>query len=246
MRRQVAQRLVRLNQEFYQTFAAEFAASRASLQPGIRRVLAALGDCESILDLGCGDGRVAQALAGLGWAGEYVGVDLSAAMLERARARDLRPIRAVFAQADLADRAWAACLSRRGFDAVLMFAVLHHLPGARRRARLVRQMAGLLGPGGRAAISTWQFLGNERLRRKIAPWSRIGLDEADVGPADYLLDWKRGGEGLRYACALGEAEVRRLAEAAGLRVEGAYRADGQTGELSLYVVARRPVRLPKS
>ena len=246
MRRQVAGQLVRLNREFYQRFAAEFAESRTRLQPGIRRALAAVLDCRSILDAGCGDGRVAQALAGQGWAGAYVGVDASEAMLTRARARALGPAPAVFAQADLADREWLACLPRPEFDAVLMFAVLHHVPGARRRARLVRQLAGLLRPGGRAAISTWQFLDNERLARKIVPWSRIGLDETDVGPDDYLLDWKRGGEGLRYACAVGEAEVRRLAQAAGLVVEGAYRSDGRSGELSLYLSARRPPRQPGS
>jgi SAM-dependent methyltransferase len=239
MKARIARKLLQLNAEFYQRFAAEFAESRRAIQPGFRRALEAVAGGRSILDVGCGDGRAAQALSVMGWAGEYVGVDDSPALLARGRPRNLAPLRARFIRADLATADWPQRLPRKHFDAALALAVLHHIPGAGRRARLVRQIAGRLRPGGRAILSAWQFLGSERLRRKIVPWSRLGLTQAGVDPGDYLLDWKRGGEGLRYVCALDEAGLRRLAEAAGLRVEAVYRADGQTGEMSLYVVASR-------
>jgi tRNA (uracil-5-)-methyltransferase TRM9 len=248
MNLRAARRLVRLNAEFYQTFAAEFAEARTALQPGIRRALAAIASARSVLDLGCGDGRVPQTLAGQDWAGDYLGVDASAALLERARARDLGGVRAEFRQADLATALWAARLPRQQFDAALLLAVLHHIPGAYWRTRLLRQAGSLLAPGGWLVISTWQFLDSARLREKIVPWEHAGLRATDVGPEDYLLDWRRGGEGLRYAAALDEAALRGLAEAAGLRVEETYRSDGRTGTLSMYAVLRKPltIRLPKS
>jgi SAM-dependent methyltransferase len=236
MRSHVARRLMRLNAEFYQRFAAQFAESRRIVQPGIQRALRAVADCRSILDVGCGDGRVAEAVRDMGWPGEYVGLDGSVTLLERARARELGPLPTRFIQADLTTTGWPQRLPRQQFDGALAFAVLHHIPGARRRARLMSQIAGLLAPGGRAVISTWQFLGSDRLRRKIVPWSRLGLETGEVDPGDYLLDWKRGGEGLRYVCALDEPTLRRLADASGLQVEEAYRADGRTGEQSLYLV----------
>ncbi len=238
MKTRIARRLLQLNAEFYQRFAAEFAESRRGVQPGIQRALRALPGCRSILDVGCGDGRVAQALRQMGWSGEYVGVDGSEALLERARARSRAPLRARFIRADLESADWPRCLPRREFDAALFLAVLHHIPGARRRLRLMRQIAGLLRPGGWAVVSTWQFLGSDRLKSKIVPWGRLGIEAAEVDPGDYLLDWKRGGEGLRYVTALDEPTLRRMAGAAGLRVEETYRADGRSGELSLYVVAR--------
>lgn len=36
-------------------------------------------------------------------------------------------------------------------------------------------------------------------------------------PGDYLLDWKRGGQGLRYCHLVDEAEVERLAAGSGFR-----------------------------
>ncbi|MBI3764554.1 MAG: class I SAM-dependent methyltransferase [Chloroflexi bacterium] len=238
MKPQVTRRLIRLNAAFYQTFAAEFAESRAAIQPGIRRALAEIANCRSILDIGCGDGRVAQALAKMGWAGRYIGVDFSERLIELARARELTSLRATFIKADISRRDWTGQLPRQSFDAALAFAVFHHIPGARRRIRLMRQIISRLKPGGLAVVSTWQFLSDERLKRKIAPWSRIGLTSSDVEEADYLLDWKRGGEGLRYVCALGETELRELARAAGCEVLEMWRADGRTGELSLYTVLR--------
>jgi SAM-dependent methyltransferase len=235
----IARKLLRLNAEFYQRFAAEFAESRRAIQPGFQQALEIVAGGCSTLDVGCGDGRAAQALSGTGWDGEYVGVDSNPALLARARARNLSALRARFIQADLATAHWPQLLPRKRFDAALALAVLHHIPGAGRRKRLIRQVAARLRPGGRVVLSAWQFLGNERLRRKIVPWGRLGLREADVDPGDYLLDWKRGGEGLRYVCALDEPGLRRLAEAGGLQVEAVYRADGQTGEMSLYMVASR-------
>jgi SAM-dependent methyltransferase len=240
MKSDVARRLIRLNAQFYERFAGPFAESRAHIQPGIRRALAQVLDCRSILDAGCGDGRVAQALTGMGWAGDYVGLDASPALLTRATARDLKPMSAVFVQADLAESEWPERLPRRRYDAALALAVLHHVPGRPRRRRLVQQLANRVRPGGRLVISTWQFLDDDRLRRKLVPWESIGLTAETVDPGDHLIDWKRSGEGLRYVCAVDEAEMRRLGQAARCEVCETYRADGRSRELSLYAILACP------
>jgi SAM-dependent methyltransferase len=243
MRAEVARRLLRLNAEFYERFAGEFAESRAHVAPGMARALDQVRPGRSLLDAGCGDGRAAQALAAGGWSGAYVGVDRSAALLARARSRHLEPVRATFIHADLAEPGWDFGLPGEPFDAILALAVLHHIPGARRRLALARRIASAVRPGGRLVFSTWQFLADERLRRKVVPWERLGLQAAEVEPGGHLLDWKRGGEGLRYVCALGEADLRRLAHGAGCAMIGAYQADGRNGRLSLYAVwARRPAQ----
>ncbi len=239
MQIQTARRLAQLNYEFYQTFAGEFAEARHVLQPGIRRAMQGLPAARTLLDLGCGDGRAAQALADLGWAGDYLGLDASERMLDRARARHLGAVQAAFAQADLTSATWAARLPRQQFDAVVLFALLHHIPKAQWRARLLRQAAGLLARGGRMVISTWQFLEIAELREKITGWEAAGLRASAVEAGDYLLDWQRGGAGLRYVAALNEAALRGLAEAAGLRVMETYRSDGRTRRLSLYAVLEK-------
>ena len=56
------QRLLALNYQFYQTFAAPFSATRQRLQPGVLRLLPAIPETARLLDLGCGNGELARQL----------------------------------------------------------------------------------------------------------------------------------------------------------------------------------------
>jgi 2-polyprenyl-3-methyl-5-hydroxy-6-metoxy-1,4-benzoquinol methylase len=115
-------------------------------------------------------------------------------------------------------------------------AVLHHIPGFDLRVGVLREIAGLLKPGGCLILSTWQFLGSARMRRKIVDWAEVSIAEESLEPGDYLLDWKREGRGLRYCHLVDEAEVERLAAESGFCVRETFRAGGREGNLSLFSV----------
>jgi hypothetical protein len=115
-----------------------------------------------------------------------------------------------------------------------MLAVLHHIPGRDVRARIMRQVRELLAPQGHAIVSAWQFMDSERMRKKIVPWSVIGIDERELEPGDALLNWKRDGSGLRYCHWINEDELRTLSAQAELKLVGTFRAGGREGNLSLY------------
>ena len=234
-----ARRLLDLNRQFYQTFGREFAATRQRLQPGVRRILESLGGDESILDLGCGNGGLAQALARRGHRGAYTGLDLSLPLLEAA-APPPEGFPARFLQRDLASPDWERDLAPASFDLVTCFAMLHHLPGAALRLALVRKVRTLLRPGGRFIHSEWQFLGSERLKKRIQPWSAAGLAPSDVDAGDALLDWRQGGRGLRYVHAFDPSELQALAAAGGFRIVASFLSDGEGGKLGLYQVWAAP------
>jgi 2-polyprenyl-3-methyl-5-hydroxy-6-metoxy-1,4-benzoquinol methylase len=124
-------------------------------------------------------------------------------------------------------------------DVIVCLAVLHHIPSFDLRACILREMAGLLAPGGIVILSTWQFLDSDRLRRKIVDWTEVGLVEEVLEQGDYLLDWKRGGRGLRYCHLVDEAEMGRLAAESGMHVRTTFRAGGREGNLSLFAVLGR-------
>lgn len=248
MNRATAQRLAQLNREFYDAHGEAFAESRPRLHPGIQRVLARIEGGARVLEIGCGDGKVGRRLAARGV--HYLGLDASAAMLERAErlseqgavnSKRPPPFTArgslTFIYADLLDPAWSNALADRRFDWILAFAVFHHLPGAEARAEILKTLTAHLAEGGRLALSNWQFTRSARLKRRVAPWAVIGLSAGDVEPNDYLLTWERGGaHGLRYVHVLDEAEARRMAADAGLTVREVFQADGEGGKLADYVV----------
>lgn len=237
-------RLAELNREFYDTHADDFAATRPRLAPGVQRIVGRIPAGSRILDVGCGDGKVGRRLAERG--AHYLGLDSSAAMIARAEMLtgnwrlenpQFSDAPISFAQSDLLS---ANFLTGQTFHWILAFAVFHHLPGYETRLRVLRALSAQLKPGGTLVMSNWQLTRSERLRPRIALWSAIGLNEADVEPNDFLLTWERGARrGLRYVHVLAEAEARQLALAAGLAVVEVFSADGVSGDLAEYLMMRK-------
>jgi tRNA (uracil-5-)-methyltransferase TRM9 len=234
----IADRLLALNRRFYLEHGPDFSATRARLQPGVRRILESLRGDESILDLGCGNGELARNLARRGHRGPYLGLDFSLPLLQAA---DSQPegFPARFLQADLASAGWASGLQPASFELIFAFAVLHHIPSAGLRLTLLDQIRTLLKPGGRFIHSNWQFLNSERLRARIQPWEQAAVPSGEVEQGDFLLDWKRGGAGLRYVHHFDEMELSELAAASGFRLTTSFYSDGQGGRLGLYQIWER-------
>lgn len=242
MRDDIVARLLALNRQFYQTFAEQFAETRGRLQPGVSCTLADFPQAATILDLGCGIGEVANELFRLGHEGFYLGMDSSTSLLSIAHGRCEHPS-AHFYQSDFADPSWVGKLLDfaqphrvAAFDRVLAFATLHHLPSNALRSRVLTQVRGLLAGGGLIVMSNWNFMVSPRLRARIVPWSEIDLAERDVEVGDYLLDWRRGGYGLRYVHHFSEEELAKLARSTGFHVVKTYYSDGEGGRLGLYQV----------
>ena len=235
--------LAELNRAFYAGFAGDFARTRRGWPLGFERILPHLRSAANVLDVGCGNGRLLSFLTERGWHGRYLGVDSSAGLLAAAE-QDLerRPAEASFRPADLLSPQWAAPLAGFAPDAIACLAVLHHIPGAAHRARLVVECAGLLAPGGTLIVSVWQFLGTPRLRARILPWSTVGLSNEDVDPGDYLLSWGEGAAGNRYCAAIDEETLCTLTTRAGLVTVETFYADGHEGNLGLYGIFRATAR----
>jgi len=259
VRDEVRRRLVALNSEFYQTFAEAFSETRRRVQPGVRRALEGIAATASVLDLGCGPGNLANALAVHGHVGFYAGLDGSERLLNIARLETDHPT-AVFLQSALTEPSWTEHLAQHlataqagrrveafrnhshRFDRVCAFALIHHLPGAEQRLRFVRQAAGLLEEGGAMAVSVWDFLSSPRFRGRIVPWETIGLTEGDVEEGDYLLDWRRGGHGLRYVHLFSEDGLASLAQSCQLRTIETYRSDGQNRRMAMYALWQKQIQ----
>lgn len=232
-----AQRLIELNRDFYTRFGDSFSATRRRIQPGVRRVLEKLVGDESILDLGCGNGELARQLAKRAHSGPYLGVDFSLPLLQDAGFQP-EGFSASFLQADLTRLSSVRdqVSIEGGWSLAMAFAVLHHIPSTGLRVALLRTVQELLSPGGLFIHSNWQFLKSEKLKARIQDWGAAGLAGVPMEEGDFLLDWRNGGQGLRYVHSFDEEELSGLAAASGFRILETFFADGETGDLGLYQV----------
>jgi len=234
-------RLREINREFYDRFGAQFSATRQRLQPGVKKILNALQGDESILDLGCGNGELARELTKRGHRGAYLGVDFSRSLL-----REAQSIPGVsFREVDLAQLSAfrgqliapvASSESAAGWALITAFAVLQHIPSHEMRLEILRTARQLLKEDGQFVLSNWQFLNSEKLKARVHPWSKVGLSAEDVDEGDYLLDWRSGGESLRYVHHFSAEELHQLAAQAGMRVTESFPSDGENRRLGLYQV----------
>ena len=242
----VAARLIQLNRDFYERFGADFSATRQRLQPGVTRLLPTLARDASILDLGCGNGEFARVLARNGHRGSYLGLDFSVPLLADASALP-EGFDAKFMEVDLtklsvfSDHASRSVISHQSLNTehwtlITAFATLHHIPSTELRLNLLKTVSTILAPDGKFILPNWQFLNSAKLRARIQPWERIGLSDRDVDAGDYLLDWRRGGEGLRYAHHFSEQELAGLAAQCGFTVADSFYSDGEGGRLGLYQI----------
>ena len=57
------EKLLAINQIFYDNFADSFTTTRHQVQPGVRELINEMVHAKAILDVGCGNGTLARALA---------------------------------------------------------------------------------------------------------------------------------------------------------------------------------------
>ncbi len=238
MNNQIVRQLLAINHKFYSEFARAFSETRSSAQTRLDRIVAYIGNDVKVLDVGCGNGRLAERLENEGRRVDYVGIDASPELVALAAARKskLHRVAAEFFVADITAADWSAALPPDSFDIAVALAVLHHIPSFDLRVQVLRELGARLKPGGTFVMTNWHFERNERLRKKIVPWENVGIDASEVESGDALLTWQRGGIGYRYLHLITQSEVVRIANESGLHVVKQFYADA---DLNLYSVLAR-------
>jgi ubiquinone/menaquinone biosynthesis C-methylase UbiE len=154
---------------------------------------------DRVLDVACGTGVVTRLLANkVGSAGQVVGFDLNAAMLERARASGETAAAIEWRLGDATDMPFADAT----FDRVICQHGLQFIPN---KAAALAEMHRVLTDRGGVAISVWHSI-------EHCPWQAAIADavERNIGTEEAAK--------IRSAFSLGDADqLRQLLVAAGFR-----------------------------
>lgn len=103
-----------------------------------------------ILEIGCGDGAVADRLTAIYPRADYLGIDVAPSPGRRYQGDPTRAtFRSIYSGELLAEDPAA-------FDLICVVDVLHHVPGTDARRGLLADAAAMLAPGGMMLVKEWE------------------------------------------------------------------------------------------
>lgn len=215
MDRSIEKFLLNVVKSNYEKITQDFSATRQKLRwPDMETFVEKVTANQTVLDVGCGDGRLLASLKN-GFA-KYVGVEPSLGL-------------AKIASDKIGDRKGEIIIGdilnldkvvNDKFDWVFCIAVLHHVPGKRLQVGALEQLKGRLNDNGRVVLSVWRMWNWPKLRTEIikqAIRKMLGRNKMDFG--DILFDWKKGEHSLRYYHFFTERGLRKIIKKSGLVVE---------------------------
>lgn len=163
-----------------------------------------LQENDVVLDLGCGNGRLYEALNVKNI--DYTGIDVSRELLKKAAKNYPK---AKFKKGSFLNLP----KFRRKFDKIYCVASFHHIPGTAYRKEALLNMKKILKKDGTIIISVWN-LWKKKYRKHI--WkSLLNLHKYDFG--DTFIPWGKSGIN-RYYHAFSLFEMRSLLESTGFYV----------------------------
>jgi len=135
--------------DVYDNIASQFSASRNYIWPDLEPFLKNIKTNTSILDVGCGNGRL---LLGLPNKIKYTGIDISSELLKEAEKKysDHQ-----FIETDITETKIWKHLPK--FDYIFCIAVIHHLPTTKDHLFLLEQIQKHLKPEGKVLLTAWNL-----------------------------------------------------------------------------------------
>lgn len=166
--------------DFYETHGNEFSKSRYTVWPQVKSFLDALPAGAKVLDIGCGNGKNMLGRADLC----FTGVEPSATLCAICTKRGL-----IVTQAD----AKALPFEDASYDAVIMIAVIHHIP-PHEQYKALFEIQRVLKPGGKALITNWAVEQPQDSRRKFtAGLNQVMWKGKETEPLPYwVMDAEMG------------------------------------------------------
>ena len=147
--------------ETYDEIASDFSQTRNYIWPDLKPFLSKIKSKSSILDVGCGNGRL---LLGLPDSVHYTGMDISPNLLHKAQEKFPHHH---FIETDITKPQIWKHLGK--FDYIYCIAVMHHLPDRDSQLFVLRQIKDHLKPDGKILITVWNLWQKKYIKYHVDP-----------------------------------------------------------------------------
>ncbi len=192
----------------FNEIAESFSESRKEIWPELKELEKYIKNGKKILDLGCGNGRLFELFQGKNV--EYIGVDFSEKLIEKAKEKYGEH----FKVADMLNLPF----EDNCFDSIWTIAVFHHIPSREFRIKALKEIKKILKPSGKIIMTCWNLYQPIYLKL-LFKFTLIKLFKGSkLDFKDVFVEWKNTGI-QRYYHAFTKKELKKLFEMTGLKIE---------------------------
>jgi SAM-dependent methyltransferase len=235
----IAAALVQLNNDFYNYFAREFSATRQAAWAGWEKLrLYVAGD---VLDVAAGNLRFKKYLDknNVQYT-DYLAIDSSLSLLQTSGEKPKFYRKIDVLQCLVDGENWGEKVGEGKakvgavvqFDFIICSAFFHHIPSAKWREQMLKDLLSLVKKGGYVVVSYWRFFRDE----KIASSKKI---VQDLGAGDFLLSFAGDQSHPRYCHSFSDEDItqqQKIARNNGATLVADFLADGKSGADNHYLV----------
>ncbi|EKD56636.1 MAG: hypothetical protein ACD_58C00131G0011 [uncultured bacterium] len=245
MKISTAKKLLKMTRELYENEAQAFSDTRKEVWE--REILDFVDNIEpgsSVLDLGCGNGRLLDKILKLKTKNlkpqlknkkldiSYLGIDPSKKLIEMNKTKFsigsaiVPQISAIFKVGD-----GLTLKYENKFDHVISIAVLHHIPSEELQLQFLQNIYNSLKHGGEVLISVWnrlqtryiklqsqkspQMTGQAPVKSQNDKIDKL-FESKELDQNDQIIPWRQTGQ-FRYICVFTPTELKNLAKKAGFK-----------------------------
>ena len=256
MKPETVQALNHLNQEFYNQIGPIWNPASDYYWEGWEKLLELIKADDKqefkILDIGCGNARFFQFLQYRlpELKINYTGIDNSDFLLSQGQSRTANGLNNLnLINADVLKTDWIKKIDSK-FDLVVMFGLMHHIPGKTNRMELFSNVCNLINSAGQIIFITYQFLDLPRLQKRVVDFNKpdnanlaqtleINLDDLETG--DYILDWVKLKTSYRYCHYFDQDEIKELIGLQNLNLKKGFLADDRLSNRNRYFVLEKKI-----
>lgn len=238
MEKRQATSIMERTKDVYDAIAESYAeTTRPAVWNHVRAYTKYVQPSMNVLDIGCGDGRLAHHLRDHHIT--YTGVDISERFLEIARQHH-----GTLGSFQLMQEN-ALPFPRETFDHAFAIAVIHHLPNTDTRREWIKEVFRVLKPGGYFTLTSWIGIASDMRFQLLANNIKHLLSPSTVGKNDLWLPWKKNQNPpkMRYYHIFSKHELLRLLRRGGFRIlETTFTKNGER-KFNILIHAQKPTEL---
>ncbi len=200
-------------EEIYENIAPEFSASRQTTGKEFETFEPYIKNGETILDLGCGNGRFIKFLEPLSKKKKesyhYIGIDNSPSLLQLARKNHPSSTFIHGNQLNIP-------LKNETIDTLANIRAFHHIPSKKLQLKALQEMKRVLKKDGTLIITVWNLYQNKYKKERMASKWRSLMSFGRYNSQDLLIPWAN--KGNRYYYAFRPHELQKIVTLAGFQV----------------------------